>query len=115
MTITKELRAMFDQADAEEALYTMFRQGLIDNAALPEVSTEAGEAAHVLLGCHSFSALHFVYGGALDVRETMTDADGPVADAIEAVADAYLREQVAAVVAMRGPVGSIDDDCTGAT
>jgi hypothetical protein len=106
---TKEVRALINQDDAAEKMYDMFRQGIIDGATLPEVTTDAEDAAHSMLGCDNYSALREVYNTAIALREDPHyDHPAEVIETIELMADSYLREQVDGIIAARGPIGNAD-------
>jgi hypothetical protein len=104
-----DVKNLVEEADAADRLYSLFKQGLMDGAALPEVRTEAEEAAHYLLGCSSFNALAFMYTAVCFLRndDEIINMSSKDIDTLELIGDAYLREQVDAVVAFRGAVGAV--------
>lgn len=101
-----DITALIEQADAADALFRMFRQGFSNGIHIPQVETDAEHLAHIYLGCDTFNALQFVYAAALGARDDDEYADVvEIFDTVDTIADDYLRTQVAAVIAARGPVG----------
>jgi hypothetical protein len=96
-----------DREHARQALYKLLRQGLTNAAAIPDVETEAEQAAHHMLGCDNYLALVNVYALIEDVRK-----DEPAAAAvISTMADEHLMLLVQAVLLARGPIG--EHKCIG--
>jgi hypothetical protein len=86
---------------AKQSMYLMLREGLTNGAAIPEVETEAEQAAHHMLGCDNYLALITTYATAEDVRK-----DEPMAAAvISTMCDEHLMLLTQAVLSARGPIG----------
>lgn len=92
-------------ANAAVGMYRLMRQGLLDGAALPEIQTDAEQAAHQLLGCANYTAIQQVYTVALDLRSVGDEAMRDAALIVELMADDHLRRCADAVIAARGPIG----------
>lgn len=101
--VVEELMAIFNEPAAGARICGLLREGLTNGAAIPEIETEAEQAAHYLLGCVNFQALMMVYATANDLSDENEEAD--VRRVVSDMADAYLRTLVDAVMFMRGPVG----------
>lgn len=97
----KELIAMLDRDDAAQSVYNLLREGLTNAVAIPEVETDADQAAHHLLGCTNYMALLAVYTTADDLRPDEPGA----AQVVSNMADGHLRVLTDAVLWMRAPVG----------
>lgn len=102
MMMVEDLKAMFDEPAAGARIFALLREGLTNGAAIPEIETEAEQAAHYLLGCVNFQALMMVYATANNLSDP---EDAEVRRVVSDMADTHLRDMVAAVMFMRGPVG----------
>lgn len=91
---------------AEERLYLLMREGLTNAVAIPDVMTEADQAAHHMLGCVNYMALIATYGAADDMRHDESTTDELAAAAvITDLADSHLRILTQAIIYLRGPIG----------
>lgn len=103
-----DIDEILHNSDGREAtikrLYALFREGLTNSAAIPEIQTEADQAAHALLGCVEYTALSVIYEAAEDV---VADPDVPndVADVVKAMGDGRLAELCQRIVDKGGPIG----------
>lgn len=87
--------------EATQAMFKLMRQGLTNGAAIPEVETEAEQAAHHMLGCDNYLAIINMYATADTLRE-----DEPTAAAIiSSVTDEHLMTLTKAVIGAHGPIG----------
>jgi hypothetical protein len=105
-----EMKVLVDDG-AVNKLFDLFRQGLVDAAAVPELQTEGESAAHHMLGCDNYIALIAIYGTALAFQETPGEAPESAVEKIFEIADTHLRRQVLAVVDACGPIGT--HTCSG--
>ncbi|HJT92938.1 MAG TPA: hypothetical protein VJ777_13480, partial [Mycobacterium sp.] len=91
-----DLTDMIAADEAADKLFDLFRQGLTNAVAIPEVETEGDQAAHQILGCTNYSALLVLYGVIDDlVVEDSDDQVQPSKDVVEAIrniADDHLRK-----------------------
>lgn len=97
--------------EAVGRLFALFREGITNSVAIPDIETEADQAAHHLLGCDNYTALLIVYAAADDFVDD-DDVPPAVIDIVKTMADRYLRQLADQVVAMRGPIGPNNCDRT---
>jgi hypothetical protein len=88
-----------------QRLFHLFREGLLNAVALPEIESEPEQAAHQLLGCERYSAMLAIYGLADSINEDLELGGPPVANWIQDAADRRLLEFAQELVRNRAPLG----------
>lgn len=88
---------------ATQAMFTLLRQGLTNGACIPEVETEAEQAAHHMLGCDNYRALIVLYATVEDMRRD--DDARASAQIVNDITDEHLMLLTKAIIAARGPIG----------
>jgi hypothetical protein len=91
-----------DALRAAQSLARLFREGLRDTMALPEIHTEADEATHALLGCDHYLAMMLLAGMLEDLPE---DTPAGVREILDDLFDRQMNRLGVMVVAARGPLG----------
>jgi hypothetical protein len=94
--------------EAAKRLAAVFREGLLDTINLPQVRTDAGDVAHVLLGCIWHSAM----GHLIDMTRDL-DPQPPiqVIDCMNQAIDEKLFKLAFLVIRRQNPLGR-SDRCT---
>lgn len=89
---------------ATAALAKMFREGLNDALALPEIQTDADVATHALLGCEKHMHVYMLASFVSDTRNAKDVPPSAVAY-MEGLLSRELLLMAAAVTRGRGPIG----------
>lgn len=111
MTKTYEelIRDQHNATLAIAKIASVFQEGLNDTVHMPEVHSEAAEAAHYLLGCTRWSAMLLLADLINDARTN--DATDAVLDYLETILQDHLVSHASHVCAHAGPIGDHLEAC----